>query len=52
MRLEKEEGTSKRFDKIYSPLGQPARRAYSLFPVIDSLGKGFEYIASIDGCFF
>ena len=32
-------------DKIYSPLGQPARRAYSLFPVIDSLGKGFEYIA-------
>ena len=24
--------------------GQPARKAYSLFPLIDSLGKGFEYI--------
>ena len=29
---------------IYSPIGKPARKAYSLFPVIDSLGKGFEYI--------
>jgi len=29
---------------IYSPIGKPARLAYSLFPVIDSLGKGFEYI--------
>ena len=36
---------SQEIDKIYSPLGQPARRAYSLFPIIDSLGKGFEYIA-------
>ncbi len=29
---------------IYSPIGKPARLAYSLFPIIDSLGKGFEYI--------
>ena len=29
---------------IYSPIGKPARKAYSLFPIIDSLGKGFEYI--------
>ena len=30
--------------EIYSPIGRPARKAYSLFPVIDSMGKGFEYI--------
>ena len=30
--------------KIYSPLGSPARKAYSLFPNIDKAGKGFEYI--------
>lgn len=30
--------------QIYSPIGKPARKAYSLFPVIDDLGKGFEYI--------
>ncbi len=29
---------------IYSPIGKPARKAYSLFPLIDSKGKGFEYI--------
>ena len=29
---------------IYSPIGKPARLAYSLFPIIDNLGKGFEYI--------
>ena len=29
---------------IYSPIGKPARKAYSLFPVIDEAGKGFEYI--------
>ena len=29
---------------IYSPLGSPARKAYSLFPNIDKAGKGFEYI--------
>ena len=29
---------------IYSPLGSPARKAYSLFPNIDKEGKGFEYI--------
>ena len=30
--------------EIYSPIGKPARKAYSLFPLIDSMGKGFEYI--------
>ncbi len=30
--------------EIFSPIGRPARKAYSLFPVIDSHGKGFEYI--------
>ena len=30
--------------EIYSPIGKPARKAYSLFPMIDSMGKGFEYI--------
>ena len=30
--------------QIYSPIGKPARKAYSLFPVIDEAGKGFEYI--------
>lgn len=30
--------------KIYSPIGSPARKAYSLFPNIDKEGKGFEYI--------
>lgn len=29
---------------IYSPIGKPARLAYSLFPIIDQSGKGFEYI--------
>ena len=29
---------------IYSPIGKPPRKAYSLFPVIDEAGKGFEYI--------
>jgi 2-hydroxychromene-2-carboxylate isomerase len=29
---------------IYSPIGKPARKAYSLFPLIDTMGKGFEYI--------
>ena len=29
---------------IYSPIGKPARKAYSLFPLINSKGKGFEYI--------
>ena len=30
--------------EIYSPIGKPARKAYSLFPAIDEAGKGFEYI--------
>ena len=29
--------------EIFSPIGKPARKAYSLFPVIDSM-QGFEYI--------
>ena len=28
----------------YSPIGSPARKAYSIFPIIDDAGKGFEYI--------
>ena len=32
---------------IYSPIGKPARLAYSLFPIIDQYGKGFEYIESL-----
>ena len=29
---------------IYSPIGKPARKAYSLFPIVDDMEKGFEYI--------
>ena len=29
---------------IFSPIGRPARKAYSLFPEIDKQKKGFEYI--------
>ena len=29
---------------IYSPIGKPARKAYSIFPIIDEANKGFEYI--------
>ena len=32
---------------VYSPLGEPAEMAYSLFPIIDELGKGFDYIQSL-----
>ena len=32
---------------IYSPIGKPARKAYSLFPIIDEAGKGFEYIDAL-----
>ena len=32
---------------IYSPIGKPARKSYSLFPVIDEAGKGFEYIEAL-----
>ena len=32
---------------IYSPIGSPARKAYSLFPSIDKAGKGFEYITEL-----
>ena len=33
--------------RIYSPIGKPARKAYSLFPIIDEMGKGFEYIEAL-----
>ena len=33
--------------KIYSPIGKPARKAYALFPIIDEMGKGFEYIEAL-----
>ena len=29
---------------IYSPIGSPANKAYSLFPIIDSYGLGFRYL--------
>ena len=32
---------------IYSPIGKPARKSYSLFPIIDEAGKGFEYIETL-----
>lgn len=32
---------------INSPIGKPARKSYSLFPVIDKAGKGFEYIEAL-----
>ena len=32
---------------IYSPIGKPARKSYSLFPIIDKAGKGFEYIEAL-----
>ena len=32
---------------IYSPIGKPARKSYSLFPVINDAGKGFEYIEGL-----
>ena len=32
---------------VYSPIGKPARKSYSLFPVIDEAGKGFEYIEAL-----
>ena len=30
---------------IYSPIGKPARKAYSLFPAVDEAGKGFESVS-------
>jgi 2-hydroxychromene-2-carboxylate isomerase len=32
---------------IFSPIGKPARKSYSLFPVINEAGKGFEYIEAL-----
>jgi len=32
---------------IYSPIGKPARKSYSLFPIINEAGKGFEYIEAL-----
>ena len=32
---------------IYSPIGKPARKSYSLYPIIDDAGKGFEYIEAL-----
>ena len=32
---------------IHSPIGNPARKSYSLFPAIDKAGKGFEYIEAL-----
>jgi 2-hydroxychromene-2-carboxylate isomerase len=39
--------------KIYSPIGKPAERAYSLFPIINDQGYGFDYLEKLmDSCFF
>jgi 2-hydroxychromene-2-carboxylate isomerase len=32
---------------IYSPIGKPARKAYSLFPIINEAGRGFDYINAL-----
>jgi len=32
---------------IYSPIGSPALKAYSLFPIIDSYGFGFKYLSQL-----
>jgi 2-hydroxychromene-2-carboxylate isomerase len=32
---------------IYSPIGSPANKAYSLFPIIDSCGLGFRYLEEL-----
>ena len=32
---------------IYSPIGSPATKAYSLFPIIDSYGLGFRYLEEL-----
>lgn len=32
---------------IYSPIGKPARKAYSLFPIINEAGRGFDYIDAL-----
>ena len=40
------EGVKKKnpIGNVYSPIGKPAKKAYSIFPIIDEAGKGFEYI--------
>ena len=38
---------SHEINRIYSPIGTPARRAFSIFPSIDEKGKGFEYIEDL-----
>lgn len=35
------------FGNVISPLGNPAERAYSLFPWIDEKGLGFQYICRL-----
>ncbi|HJO21797.1 MAG TPA: DsbA family protein [Candidatus Marinimicrobia bacterium] len=32
------------FGKVKTPIGYPIRRMYSLFPYVDSHGKGFDYL--------
>ena len=32
------------FGKVQTPIGYPLRRIYSLFPYVNSHGKGFEYL--------
>jgi len=38
---------------IYSPIGKPAENAYSLFPIINNKGLGFDYLEKLmESCFF
>tara|TARA_A100000164_G_scaffold377327_1_gene416263 strand:+ start:1 stop:1404 length:1404 start_codon:yes stop_codon:yes gene_type:complete len=38
---------------IYSPIGKPAESAYSLFPIINNKGLGFDYLEKLmESCFF
>ena len=46
MQLEKAEHTNMRLKDLFT-IGKPARKAYSLFPIIDEMGKGFEYIEAL-----
>jgi 2-hydroxychromene-2-carboxylate isomerase len=36
-----------RIKNIYSPIGAPARKAYSLFEIIDKNNKGFDFLEEL-----
>lgn len=41
-----------RFGNFYDPIGEPARRAYSLYPWASEQGRGTELISAFLGCAF